>query len=508
MADGETLQDWGQQLQKIFPDVQDGDRIIGLHLPGGARFFFNDRPIGEIASPAFARAFFGPSGWTRAPPLRNYAPPCCAGRLAEMASVAAPTWRVLAYGTLGLPLAFAALPIYVHVPRFYAEVAGMELALLGTILLAVRLLDAGIDPWLGWLADRQRRPLMIAAALLPFAIGFVALFNPPAGSGAGWLIGSLLLTYAGFSAASIAFQAWGADLGADSGKRTRLTASREGFGLIGVVLAAALPTVLAVGLSDGVTRLSWLLLPLLGIAALLALGFAEPRRAGPVATSSGATVLPDPASPVPHEFWPGLRRVMAEQAFRRLLLVFVANGIAAALPATLFLFFVADVLQAESASGPLLALYFIAGAASLPGWVALSARIGRVRSWLAAMVLAMLAFVGASLLGPGDTVLFAVICLATGLALGADLTLPAAMAADLGERKKQAGTCFGVWNFVAKLNLALAAGVALPLLAWLGYEPGGSTGLAALGFVYALLPLAFKAVAAFLLWRWRHSLEI
>ena len=47
--------------------------------------------------------------------------------------------RTLAYGLLGLPLAFAALPIYVHVPRFYAEVAGMELALLGAILLGTRL---------------------------------------------------------------------------------------------------------------------------------------------------------------------------------------------------------------------------------------------------------------------------------------------------------------------------------------------------------------------------------
>ena len=70
--------------------------------------------------------------------------------------------RTFSYGLLGLPLAFAALPIYVHVPRFYAEVAGMELALLGAILLGTRLLDAGIDPWLGWLADRMPRPSMVA----------------------------------------------------------------------------------------------------------------------------------------------------------------------------------------------------------------------------------------------------------------------------------------------------------------------------------------------------------
>ena len=60
----------------------------------------------------------------------------------------------------------------------------------------------------------------------------------------------------------------------------------------------------------------------------------------------------------------------------------------------------------------------------------------------------------------------------------------------------------------AVLALALAAGLSLPLLGALGYVPGGSAGLPALTFAYALLPLAFKALAGVLLWRWRHSLEI
>ena len=401
--------------------------------------------------------------------------------------------RILSYGLLGLPLAFAALPIYVHVPRFYAETAGMELALLGAILLGTRLLDAGIDPWLGWLADRVSRPGMVAVALLPFAVGFVALLNPPATGAAWWLVGSLALTYLGFSAASVAYQAWGADVGADSAARTRLTAAREGFGLLGVVLAAALPAMLASELSAGIARLAWVLPPLLLIVAATTfsrVGAGQPAHA--------------PAQPL----LPSLRRVMGDVAFRLLLGVFVANGIAAALPATLFLFFVADVLQLERASGPLLAVYFVAGAASLPLWVRLAARYGRVRAWLGAMALSMVAFAGASQLGSGDLWPFAAICIASGLALGADLALPAAIAADLGERQGQAGACFGVWNFVAKLNLALAAGLALPLLALLGYAPGSSDGLGALTLAYALLPLGFKALAALLLWRWRLSLEI
>jgi Na+/melibiose symporter-like transporter len=399
----------------------------------------------------------------------------------------------LAYGVLGLPLAFAALPIYVHVPRYYAETAGLELALLGGILLGARLLDAFVDPWLGWLADRVARPRMVAFALLPFALGFVALLNPPASHAALWLPGALALTYLGFSATSVAYQAWGTDVGTDSPERTRLTAAREGFALLGVVLAAALPGVLAADLNQGIGRLSWVLPPLLLLAAGITFAGTGPGR-------------PQPATG--ERLRDSLRGALADPAFRRLLWVFVANGIAAALPATLFLFFVADVLGSEQASGPLLALYFVAGAASLPLWVRLAASFGLVRAWGLAMLLAMFAFAGAGLLGPGDLWPFALICLASGLALGADLALPAAIAADLGEHQGRAGACFGVWNFVAKLNLALAAGMALPLLDLLGYRPGGGQGLTSLTFAYALLPLAFKLLAAGLLWRWRAFLEI
>ena len=401
--------------------------------------------------------------------------------------------RVLAYGALGLPLAFAALPVYVHVPHFYAQVTGLELAVLGAILLGARLFDAAIDPWLGWLADRVSRRRMVLLALLPFALGFTALLNPPAAYPAVWLLASLVVTYVGFSAASVAYQAWGAAIGTGSTVRTRLTATREGFGLLGVVLAAALPAALALELNTGVARLAWVLPALLLPAALL-IGLYVPSA--PAAAAAPAALLPS------------LGLVWRDAAFKRLLAVFVASGIAAALPATLFLFFVADVLRLQAASGALLAAYFLAGAASLPGWVWLAARVGRVHAWLGAMLLSIVAFAGAALLGEGDHVAFTLICVASGLALGADLALPAAMAADLGERKGHSGAVFGIWNFVAKLNLALAAGLALPLLAWLGYAPATGEGLGALQMAYALLPLLFKTLAAALLWRWRHYLEI
>lgn len=404
--------------------------------------------------------------------------------------------RWLAYGMLGLPLAMAALPIYVHVPRLYAD-AGVSLAVLGGLLLAARLLDAGMDPLLGWWSDRSghRRRLILLA--LPFlAAGMLTLLHPAEQATVAWLLGALFITYFGFSLASISYQAWGAELGRDSGERTLLTASREGFGLLGVIAASVLPLLLAANLADGLSLLAWLFVPLLLLAAVVTV-FGSSSRA-----SAGAR----PAAAGFAE----LRLALADSVFRRLLGVFVVNGIAAALPATLVLFFVDDVLGAGDKAGLFLAMYFVAGVAGLPLWVGLARSVGRVRSWLLSMLLASAAFLFALFLGNGDVWPFAIVCLASGLALGADLALPPALLADISESRQAragAGAYFGWWNLVAKLNLALAAGIALPALALLGYRPGGAEGLLALSLVYCLLPVAFKVVAALLAWRWQYALE-
>jgi len=420
------------------------------------------------------------------------------------ATRALPHRQLLAYGALGLPLAMAALPVYVHVPRLYAESAGMSLSLLGALLLAARLLDAGIDPLLGGWSDRTAsRRRLILLALPCLALGMLALLQPPAVAVPLWLLASMFCTYFGFSLASVAYQAWGAELGCDAGERTRLTASREGFGLLGVVLAAALPGLLSQDLSEGLSGLAqifpWLLLLLASWTI-----FGTPSSVERLPASGG--------------LFSALRSVLDDGRFRRLLAVFVVNGIAAALPATLVLFYVADVLRAEAWSGAFLALYFVSGVVFLPLWVVLARRFGRVRTWVISMFVAVAAFVWAWGLTAGDVWPFAVVCLLSGAALGADLTLPAALLADLCERPAgggeqgggatQAGAYFGWWNLVAKLNLALAAGLSLPLLELVGYRPGEGGATAGLAAVYCLLPLLFKSAAAVLAWRWRGTLEV
>lgn len=445
------------------------------------------------------------------------------------------TSELVAYGTLGLPLAFAALPIYVHVPQLYTEGMGLSLALVGAVLLAARIVDAVTDPLIGWANDRlPRRRLWIALALPLLGAGMVGLLVPPAGAGALWLFALLVAVSLAYSVATIAYNAWGAEVGTTPAARTRFVASREAFALVGVVLAAALPGLLAVGELAGLARLAWIFLPLLAGFGLWTLW----RAPAPPTVHAGV-------APV----WAGLRAALGEPAFARLLAVFAANGIAAAIPSATVLFFVADVLQAADLAGLFLVVYFVAAAVSLPLWVRASQRIGKLRAWLASMVLAVAVFAWAGLLGSGDLVAYGLICVLSGLALGADLSLPPSLLADLLARSRaerdaeggtegrperkperssrgraqglagggvkgrpaplEAGACFGWWNFVTKANLALAAGLALPLLAGLGYAPGArdASAVAALAGVYGFAPVVLKLGAIALLWRWRGLIE-
>jgi GPH family glycoside/pentoside/hexuronide:cation symporter len=395
---------------------------------------------------------------------------------------------LFAYGLLGMPLAMAALPLYVHLPKFYGDHLGMPLATLGLVLLLLRLADGVLDPVLGAWSDRApSRKRLIAFAVPMLAVGIIGLFAAPFRGEAAltaWLGAFLLLVYLAFSLATINHGAWGAELSSDAVERTRITAVREGLALCGVVIASVAPALLGgeAGEAAGLQKSSYAFALCLLVCAAVTLSAAP---AGARVRELRRPVFASTVAP------------LADPVFRRLLWVFMANGIASAIPATLVLFYIADVLQAEARQGLFLALYFIAGAAGMPLWVKLSARAGKVRAWRAAMVLAIVAFVWAAFLGTGDAAAFAAICMLSGLALGADLALPPSLLADVigrDARMRATGAYFGLWTLATKLNLALAAGIALPLLGMLGYAPGARDAGAthALAIVYAGAPCVLK----------------
>ena len=429
-----------------------------------------------------------------------------------MSTMAISHGNAAAYGLLALPLAFVALPMYVNVPHLYATQYAVPLSLLGMVLLLTRLIDAVTDPFIGrfsdWLYAKSMQAVVVAALIFSAALGisFAALFNPPSWDQpsvyATWVAVCVTACHLCYSVLCILHQAWVTRLGGSPLQQSRVLAWREGAGLWGVVLAAMLPL-----------WLGWTLNAVL-LAALLLLGVLSWRFAwrhhstvAIVATVSGEV------SPSQNSQAFGLLAPFRKKQFSKLLLIFVVNGIASAVPASLVLFFVEDQIRVTPSHVPLfLGAYFLSGALSLPLWLMAIKRFDLPRAWLFGMVLAVISFIGVSQLGAGDEWAYLAICVASGTALGADLVVPGAMLNGLidrwGQRGRAEGVYLGWWNLASKFNLALAAGLSLPLLSWWGYSPGtqDANGLQALSLAYGLFPCALKLLAAVLLLLfWRAS---
>ncbi|MDX2112801.1 MAG: MFS transporter [Alphaproteobacteria bacterium] len=404
--------------------------------------------------------------------------------------------QLLRYALLGVPLGFVGLPLYVHLPKYYADFLPLSLAAIGFAMFITRIVDCVADPFIGVLSDRlaaKRRLLSVAAALV-MALGVIALFFLPSyatsESAMGLLMLLLCITYLSFSLLSVNFYAGGLSLSTDPRETTRISAWREGAIILGVLVASALPQILTEGRSseEAYHLFAWIAAGVI-IAALFTL-------------KSPSSIKTPPPYPPPQAGEVNFRTVWENKTLRWIFAIFFINAIPPSITATLFLFFVSDVLGAPDSSGAFLGLYFLAAVLAMPLWVKLAARIGKRRSLIGSMTLAILSFIWAYGLDSSNSTMFYAICLLSGAALGGDLAvLPSLLSDALKGKEHQGGLEFGIWNFISKFTLAMAAGIALPLLAALGYESGARSeaSLGALSFGYALLPCLFKLGALALL---------
>jgi GPH family glycoside/pentoside/hexuronide:cation symporter len=401
--------------------------------------------------------------------------------------VKALTERLPAYSLFAAVLAGAGLPIYIYAPKYYADTYGVSLAALGTLLFAMRLFDMIQDPVLGWISERltTSKKLVITLTAVVMAISMIGLFAVAPPIDPLWWFGITVTgLFTAFSFLSINFYAQGVSkAGKDPQGHVRLAAWRESGALLGVCIAAVVPTVLI-----GVVASPF---------AAFAYGFAAITF---IATFFMWPEWKDRVSPEPSQ----IGEIIRDNTARKLLVLALVNATPLAVSSTLFLFYVESKLGAVGWEGPLLVLFFLAAAVSSPIWSALARRFASKPVLIAAMILAVASFAYTLTLSPGDVIPFAVICVLSGATIGADLTLlPAMFAKRMAAISPNGGQGFGLWNLVNKFTLAFAAVVLLPLLERSGFQAGATDlpaeAITMLTVLYALVPSLLKILAIGLL---------
>lgn len=414
--------------------------------------------------------------------------------------------RLLAFGSLAVPLAGAGLPLVLFVPQIYASHYGLSLATIGLIFFLGRFWDVASDPLVGALSDRtrtrfgRRRP-WIAAGGLVFGVASALLFFPPATVAPLYFAAVLFLFYAGWTMIEIPFSAWAGELSGQYHERTRVVTYQVTLTSLGLLLVLVLPTVIE-QLYPGAAPLK---LHAAGLFILLTL---------PVALWLALRAVPEPPLPARP-----VRQTTLVEATRlvfgdRLLLRVLASDLAVtagqSIRAGLIAFFCIEYMGLPRWASGLYLLQFVFGVAAGPIWLAIGRRLGKRETAIAGELVQVVINLGLLLVFPGMLWLLVALAAAQGLSQGSGNLMLRAMVADVADAHElktghnRTGLFFSVFTLATKAGPAIGIGLVLPALGWLGFAPGGHSqpsALEALKYVFALGPAVAHIIAAALIWR-------
>lgn len=410
------------------------------------------------------------------------------------------------YSLTAAPLAFIGIPIYVYIANFYSNLFDLSIASIGLVILLSRVFDFIQDPIIGYYSDhfiqKGYSHQFIIAINSPFlALSFYFLFNPLFTEGFAvlvWLFACLVLVYSFFSIIVINYNAIAAKIAKNYSARTKVTAIREFFGLIGIIFASILPTLIArvydVSFEKSLSLLALILFPILIICVIILMKFVTIEQAKSFKVNKKV------------RFFANLSFLASDKRFLKLSLIFFVNSLAVSLPAATFLFFVEDVLLAKSEAGFFLLLYFLTAALMMPLWHSLAKNFGKKNSWALSILLSVAVFFWAFFLSDQNYTQFYYICFFSGMMLGADLAIPPSILADIvnsgQQQQSKTSLYFSIWNMISKSGLAIASGFALIFLGgvgYRGYDSSSAESLFYLSLIYAMLPCIIKIITVLLL---------
>lgn len=408
------------------------------------------------------------------------------------------------------PTSALGVSLLVYLPPHLSRDLGVPLAVVGGSWALVRVLDVGIDPFLGLLMDETRtrfgryRPWLLAAGPI-LALGAAMLFLAPPGIGRGYLVGWLLVLYFAMSILMLGVPAWGATLAVTYNDRARVYGVLAAAGIASMVLVLLIPVVGGfMHMSDAwsVRAMGACVIGLSPVLVAIAV-WRTPDRVAPRAADHQSVRVSDYVALVSR---PDLLRCYAAQ---------VCVTLGPGWMSSLYLFFSRDVMRFGGGSPSVLLLVYIAGGLlGAPLMAHLATRIGKHRTLMVATACFSLGLCTVLLPPKGMWGWGVPINLWCGF-MGASFEMvirsmlaDAADAVRLEQGKERLSLIFAINSAVTKLATALSIGITFPLLARVGYSaPLGAhnspEALRGLALLFVGGPIAFVMAGAACMIGWK-----
>lgn len=393
---------------------------------------------------------------------------------------------------------------------FLTDVLAVAPWLAGLTLLLPKIADVLLHPWIGHLCDVEqarrghRRRLLLAGCALPLA--FAALFAVPGGltgaAAAGWVAVFFVAGNLLFAAYQVPYLATPADLRIGYHERTRLMAFRMVVLTLGILVSGLLAPLLAGG--DDATRDGYLLM-----GVVLAAGMLAAMLVGVAGIGRLRRTAADTAPPHGPGGWRALAASLRDRQFRWLVGAYLAMSTTTHLVLAGVPYYAEYELGRPGLTTVLVAAFVAPALLVTPVWLTVARRIGKQRALLAAQA----SFAAGSLVlaigrPAGLPVLVAAVAV-LGVAFAGMQLLPFSMLPDViraGGGAERAGTYTGVWTATEATGAALGPYAYALCLAAGGFvaSTAGQTvtqspaALDALRYGFGLLPAAVMVVAVLL----------
>ena len=384
----------------------------------------------------------------------------------------------------------------IMLPAFFAEVHGFEISVIGIIIFLSKLIDIITDPLVGWLNDNNffpRKAYLLIGGILS-GLALTQLFLKQDIDQEIFLFVWLSILYLGWTMFQIPYLSIGYDLEKNYFLRTKLSATREFFILLGLFCSLGIPMFFSISNEKLLENIVFIatLFGLMGLILFCSL-IPENKRTNEKKI----------------KFKKVIKNLKKNIYFSKIFLVLVVNNLANVFPMVLFAFFITYVLGGDDSNRQTtLFFYFLFAIMGVPFWTIISKKYGKKEVWSLSLFMSAMFFLLVFFLEDGNFVFFIIISCITGFCLGADLIIPPSIQADITDWHRSkfgediSGVLFSIITFLNKFAFAVVSIFVFGIMGVLDFDTDGEINTNVRLFIiisYALAPILLKLLAAYLL---------